>query len=328
MRLLCCLLVLLSIRGWCDENPTPEEHLKTIESNGAYKEVVAKGFTGKNQHLDVAILEVLATKELGPLGEKLSEEQLDLIGPVLAYSRKAGKLPEKLLAAMKKSSNLRYTIKQATAWELRAGEYVSYSCFTPGMDAVSVFPSDYDSTFSDGKVYSKVAILEKIDKGETKLLYLPKALLQDKRTKGVGSAFDSALAKHKPVNMVSNTAKANEIQSKMAAKKTKTVWMTIYPWNIRQHDKMAGNKGVVLNVWNSEEPGPPMIVRIPFKDFIKHAETFGWEGKYNPGCGGDEIQIIAEYKGKTTVTNKMGMLIEVAIVEAVAVNDGYSFYKK
>lgn len=311
--------------------PTTDQLLDKIESNSVYKEVLDKGFTGKNKNLDIAIIEVLATKEITEKTSKgLSEDQLNLLGPILAYGYKAKHLPEKLFKAFEKSPNLRYTIKATTVFEERAGEYFSYNCYEPGMDPVLALPESHDEHISEGKMYAKIINVEKLAKGSADFLYMQRSLIREsRRDMNDGIKFDKSLDSLKPIKIGDATMKPGDIQKKLSESKSKYLWLTVNPWNIHHQKEMAGGKGVTLTIWNSNVVAPPIILHMPFKEFVQHAKTSGWEGQMRPGCtDGDSIEVIAEFKGKTTITNEKGMLIEVAIVEAVAVNDSYSFYKK
>lgn len=330
MSKLVLAFIFLATSAFADENPTPEQHLKAIEASTVYRDIVAKGFTGTNASVDLALLEVMVTKELTEkTASGLTEDQLDLIGPILAYSRKAKKLPEGLVKAFRSSPRLLYARKRATMWEERAGSYSSYGCYTGGMDPLLACPDDRDNKFTDGKSYARVFLLDNLEKGEASQLYFPRSLLQKTKPQFTdGVKLDKSLEALNPLKLDTKTMKADAIQAQLSKSKTEHVWLTIRPWNIRQHDEMKDGKGAVLNVWSSEDPGPPMIVKIPFKEFVDHAKLAGWEGIMRPGCDGDSIEVIATLKGKTTVTNKMGLLVEVPILEAVVVSDGYGFYKK
>lgn len=334
-KILLAIIFIISTMAFAEDEapaPTSEQLLDKIESNSVYKEVVDKGFTEKNKNLDLAILEVMATKKITELTSKgLSEVQLDLLGPILAYGNKAKKLPEKLITAFRKSPNLRFTIKNTTILEEGNGEYFTSSCFEPDMDPVIVFPEDYDIKFENGKTYAKISSVDKQVKGTAEFQYMLRALVvKDRReVNDSSSKFDKSVATLKSVQIGDSTMKPEDIQKKLTASKSKTIWLTVHPWNIQKHEEIAGGKGALLNISSSFQPAPPMIVRIPFKEFVQHAKMAGWEGKMRPGCDtGDAIEILAEFKGKKTITNEKGVLVEVAIVEAVAINDGYGFYKK
>lgn len=312
--------------------PTAAELLDKVESNSAYKEVMDKGFGEKNKGLDLAILEVMATKELTEqTASGLSDAQLDLTGFIMAYGKNTRSLPEKLVAAFRKSPNLRYTTKSATLWEEKVGEYISYSCFEPAMDPVVVFPEGKDRKFADGKSYAQIVNLDNLPKGRADFQFMPRGLVRkDRRDMASdGRKFEKALDTLKAGKISDSTMKLEDLKQKLIDSKSKTIWITVHPWNILKSEEIAGGKGVVLNIENKQQPSPPMIVKIPFKEFVQHAKLAGWEGKNRPGCEeGDGIEIITEIKGKKTITNEKGVLIEAAILEAVAVDDGYGVYEK
>lgn len=330
-KILFVIIFIISATTLADEEaPTTEQLLNKFESNSVYKEVLDKGFTGKNKNLDVAIIEVMATKEITEKTSKgLSEEQLDLLGPILAYGYRAKQLPDKLVKAFEKSPNLRFTVKATTVFEERVGEYVSYSCYEPGMSPVIAFPESHDKSVAEGKMYAKIINVEKLAKGVASFLYMPRSLIREsRRDMNEGIKFEKSLDSLKPIKIGDETMKPDDIQKKLLESKSKYLWLTVNPWNIQNQNEINGGRGVLLTVWNSKISAPPIVLRMPFKEFVQHAKTSGWEGQMRPGCeDGDSVEVIAEFKGKTTLTNKLGVLIEAAIVEAVAVNDGFSFYK-
>jgi hypothetical protein len=199
------------------------------------------------------------------------------------------------------------------------------------MDPVVVFPEGKDRKFADGKTYAQIVDLDNLAKGRAEILFMLRGLIRKDKRDTVTDArkFEKALDALQAGKISDSTMKLEDLKQKLIDSKSKTIWITVHPWNIHKSEEITGGKGVVLNIENKQQPSPPMIVKIPFKEFTQHAKLAGWEGKNRPGCeDGDGIEIITEIKGKKTITNEKGVLIEAAILEAVMVDDGYGVYGK
>ena len=94
--------------------------------------------------------------------------------------------------------------------------------------------------------------------------------------------------------------------------------------NISAMDK---GKGLVFNVWNLEKMEHPALIYIPFKQILRSAKK-GWNPAMKPGCDEDLIHVVTKYNGTKNIPNKLGQLVQVVILEAVAVFDGWEFYRK
>lgn len=335
-----CFILLLGMSCLADDEPSIDDLKSKIESNAIYKDVISKGFTGKNEYLDLAMAEVLATKTSTKFFVgKVSEEQLDLVGLVLAYGAKSKSLPAELLAAFKKSRHLGFIKRRVTAWrERESGDDESNdgkrwfdaddACFQPNSGQFLVYPESFDVSLNNQK-YAQVVHPDSLEKGHATYFFIPRPLIVGTKPQSVDDYQVYVGKTFKPAELGGAAVSPAEIQSAMSELKTKYIQVAIAYSQVIQATALPGGKGMALNIWDRENPGHPMLVEIPFKEMLEHSKLQPkWHGPEKPGCTEDMILVTAEYKGTKRMPNKLGMIVEFPILSSVAVYDQWAFYKK
>lgn len=321
-------VVFLAAPAYADEGPTAEELLGKIESSSIYKEVLKKGFVAKNDRLELAILEIMATKAITEeFSEKMSEDQMDLAGWILSYGSKAKKLPDGLVKAIRGSTHFYFMGRKFSGYApASAGSNVfgaNAYCFNGGYELIA-YPKDFDAKLEMGE-FAKIVALEEIEKGIASVNYVPRRFLTKKEPKAMSDFYKNQEKKYPTaVNVSANEMVPKVIEGVIKKHKAKQVILDI-PYS--QITSITDEKnGISISAWNAENPGHPFVVRIPFKNALEHSKLGGWRDGDKPGCDQDQLHIVATYEGTKNLPNKVGQVLVVPIFKANSVYDEYDFY--
>jgi hypothetical protein len=321
--------VFLSASAYADdEAPTADELLGKIEASTAYKEVIKSGFTAKNERLEIAILEIMATKAITEeFSEKMSEDQLDLAGWILSYGSKAKKLPDGLVKAIRASTHFQIMARKFSGYAptVAGGSHYAASgyCFNGGYELIA-YPKDFDAKLEMGE-FARIVALEEIEKGTASVNYVPRRFLTKKEPKAISDFYTNQEKKYPTaVNVSANEMIPKVIESVMKEHKAKQVILDI-PYS--QIMSVTDEKnGISISAWNAKNPGHSFVVSIPFKKALEHSKQGGWRDGDKPGCEEDQIHVVATYDGTKNLPNKLGQMMVVPMFKAKSVYDEYDFY--
>lgn len=318
----------VGMSGKADDGPTAEDLLSKIEKSSVYQEVIKSGFKGKNDHLDLAVLEVMATKTITEeFSEKMSEEQIDLAGWILSYGKKAKKLPEAFVKALRGSPNFHFMARKFSGYSptTTGGSHFAANgyCFSGGYELI-VYPKDFDAKLEMGD-FAKIVAFEEIEKGIASVNYVPRRFLTKSEPKAM-SEFYSNQEKKFPsaVNISANEMVPKVVEAVIKEHKAKQIILDI-PYS--QITNVSEDKnGISISAWNAKNPGHPFVVSVPFKKALEHSKMGGWRDGDKPGCDEDTLHIVATYEGTKNMPNKLGQLLVVPVFRARSVYDEYNFY--
>lgn len=311
-----------------DEGPTADELLKKIETSSAYKEIIKSGFKGKNERMELAILEIMATKSITEeFSEKMSEEQMDLAGWIFSYGKKAKKLPEALVKAFRSSSHFHYMARKFTGYAPTAPDSNNYAansnCFYGGYELI-VYPKDFDIKLDMGD-FARIAAFEQIENGNVSTNFVPRRFITKESPKPSADFYKNQEKKYPTAfNISENEMVPAVVEAQIKKYKAKQVILDV-PYS--QITEVTEEKnGISISAFNSKNPGHPFVISIPFKKALEHSKMGGWRDGDKPGCDEDELHIVATYEGTKNLPNKLGQLMVVPIFKAKSVYDEYGFY--